>query len=280
MIILLYIIILFITLLLFFRQCNNKESFVHQPKYKASYSQKIPFIICTTHESDACSNNLNIIKALNPEYTIYFFDDLARIQFIQQYFAKNVLNAYLKLIPGAFKADLFRYCFLFHHGGVYIDINKKLVNPLREIIYPQATMGLVLNSNHDLGETPKIINGFIYIVPQHKLMKKCIDQCVANIESNYYGDSFLSVTGPYMFGGIFKQIYGTTLFYLSYGLHLIDDMVLHVMKFNENNYIIDVLANKKVLSFTERHDCKLEFSILPYTEMWSKKKIYVSDLEK
>jgi hypothetical protein len=223
---------------------------------------------------------LNIIKALNPEYTIYFFDDLARIQFIQQYFAKNVLNAYLKLIPGAFKADLFRYCFLFHHGGVYIDINKKLVNPLREIIYPQATMGLVLNSNHDLGETPKIINGFIYIVPQHKLMKKCIDQCVANIESNYYGDSFLSVTGPYMFGGIFKQIYGTTLFYLSYGLHLIDDMVLHVMKFNENNYIIDVLANKKVLSFTERHDCKLEFSILPYTEMWSKKKIYVSDLEK
>jgi mannosyltransferase OCH1-like enzyme len=268
----LVICILFIIIVLYIYL--KPEYFTRNLIYKAKYTQKIPFIICATHENLACQNHLESIKTLNPEYTFYFFDEKARIQYIQDYFSSKVLDAYLKLIPGAFKADLFRYCFLFHHGGVYMDLNKKLVISLREIVFSKASLGLVLNSNHQLSENPKIINGFIYIVPQHRLMKECIDQCVSNIENNFYGDSHLSVTGPYMFGQVFSRIFNKSLFSLGYGLHFHEETVIHVMKYIENDQILDVLTGKKVVSFPERHSCKTTFPIQQYTTLWQQKKIY------
>lgn len=267
-----YIVIIVFTLKIYLARRHE-----HFNNYKAKYIQKIPFIICVTHEEVACENNLNVIKKLNPEYKVFFFDNSSRIKFIKQYFNTRVFNAYQKLIPGAYKADLFRYCFLFHQGGVYMDINKKLVIPLREIINPKASMGLVLNSNHKIGEPPKIINGFIYIVPQHNLMKQCIEQCVTNIENNFYGNSSLSVTGPYMFGSVFYRIYNTSLFSLGYGLHFHDDTLIHVMKYIENEEIIDSVTGKKVISFTERQDCKTSFTIQSYGYLWSHQKIYVNE---
>ena len=43
-------------------------------------------------------------------------------------------EAYDALIPGAFKADLFRYCVLFIYGGVYADIDVMLTSKLEMAI--------------------------------------------------------------------------------------------------------------------------------------------------
>jgi len=45
-----------------------------------------------------------------------------------------VKEAYDALIPGAFKADLFRYCVLFIYGGVYADIDVMLTSKLEMAI--------------------------------------------------------------------------------------------------------------------------------------------------
>jgi hypothetical protein len=105
-------------------------------------------------------------------------------------------------------------------------------------------------------------------------MKECINQCVMNIENNYYGDSFLSVTGPYLFGKVFERLFNTSLFSQGYGLHFHEDMVIHVMKYIENNEIKDVLTGKKIISFPERYDDKVSFPIQQYTELWKQRKIY------
>lgn len=46
------------------------------------------------------------------------------------HFPSEVLEAFDILIPGAFKADLFRYCVLFIYGGVYADVDMLLKTKL------------------------------------------------------------------------------------------------------------------------------------------------------
>ena len=114
------------------------------------YTQKIPKTIIQTDES----NNLCLLKynsvmsliELNPEYEYIFFDRIARRKFIRKHFTTEILEAYDTLVPGAFRADLFRYCYLYLHGGCYFDCKMILKHPLRNFIL--ASDSLVLLNDH------------------------------------------------------------------------------------------------------------------------------------
>ena len=58
-------------------------------------------------------SNIEKMKELNPEFDHYLFDDDDCLQFIQQHFTQDVVNAFQSLVPGAYKADLWRYCVLY-----------------------------------------------------------------------------------------------------------------------------------------------------------------------
>ena len=73
------------------------------------------------------------IKRMNPRFTHYLFDDSDCERFIATHFKADVLNAFRSLIPGAYKADLWRYCVLFINGGIYLDIKYKPINNFRFI---------------------------------------------------------------------------------------------------------------------------------------------------
>ena len=69
-------------------------------------------------------------KDKNPGWDYKFFSDEDCLEFIENNFAKDTVNAYNKIKPGAGKADLFRYCYLLVKGGVYTDIDNICVKPL------------------------------------------------------------------------------------------------------------------------------------------------------
>ena len=58
---------------------------------------------------------------LNPEYSYVFYNNDDCIQFIKDNFDESVMIAYNHLRPNAYKADLFRYCYMYIHGGCYFD---------------------------------------------------------------------------------------------------------------------------------------------------------------
>ncbi len=62
------------------------------------------------------------------EYRFYNDDEAA--EFISMHFPPEVRQAYDDLLPGAFKADLFRYCVLFIYGGIYADVDVMLTSKL------------------------------------------------------------------------------------------------------------------------------------------------------
>jgi len=179
-------------------------------KYNPKKSLKIPnTIICTNQFNIAdkpLMDNINHNININPDYDFLFFNDDDCSHFLKTYFPKEVLKAFHSLVPGAFRSDLFRYCYLYINGGVYIDINKKFIIPLNEIIRFNDEIVLV-QDRYDIG----IYQAFIAIIPNHILMKNAIDQCIINIKNKRNDLEILEITGPILLQKEFIKLYGYTL---------------------------------------------------------------------
>lgn len=92
------------------------------PARVKSNNSKIPKVIYQTFETPLIPQSLhNAIHAWlirNPEYEVRYYSDRDRREYIKKYFDAPVLTAYDKLIPGAYRADLWRYCVIYNEGGV------------------------------------------------------------------------------------------------------------------------------------------------------------------
>jgi len=135
----------------------------------------------------------NAIKKLtkcNPEFSYKLFDDNDCREFIKRHFRADVLHAYNSLIPGAYKADLWRYCVLFIHGGIYLDIKYAPLNGFKFINLCKSEH-FVLDSDE-----AGIYNALIVALPGNKILFSAIRKIVENVKNKYYGESFLSPTGP------------------------------------------------------------------------------------
>jgi hypothetical protein len=144
---------------------------------------------------------INKWKENNPNYEYIFHDAEQRLQFIQDNFKENVLNAYKKIIPGAYKCDLWRYCVLYIYGGFYADIDtlcmgklNSLTNENIEFIVP-----IDLNINPIEGEH-NLACGFIGSVPKSPILLDAIDRIVFNVENNIIPPSKLDFSGPGLLG--------------------------------------------------------------------------------
>ena len=145
------------------------------------------------------------LKNLNPEFEHFLFDDDDCIEFIRTHFDERVLNAFHRLIPGAFKADLWRYCVLYIHGGIYMDIKLKCVNNFKLINMVDKEYFVVDCLLHPYGDEPYkgVWNAFMIAKPQNEKLHRCIYQIVENVEQQNYGNGAYDITGPVLLGNSF-----------------------------------------------------------------------------
>jgi len=172
--------------------------------------QKIPRVIYQTFETyevpKGMYESINSWLNINPEYEHYFFNEEDRVDFIEKNFDSRVLNAYLKLIPGAFRADLWRCCILYIKGGVYIDSDMICLKNLSELI---SDIDTFITCRDDPMSSKFLANGFIASIPKHPFLKKQIDNIVDNVENlriRYY----LDISGPGLLGKSVNDICGRT----------------------------------------------------------------------
>jgi len=137
------------------------------------------------------------LKNKNPEFKHYLFDDNDCREFIKENFNSDVLYAYDNLIPGAYKADLWRYCVLYINGGIYMDIKLKCINGFRLI-------ELTKNNHYvkDRVAPLSIYNALIVCQKGSPFLWKAIYRVVFNVQHKIYGKSPLEPTGPVMLGKI------------------------------------------------------------------------------
>jgi len=201
------------------------------------------------------ADNLDFVQLSNAEFNVYLYDDKDCRILIQDYFESSVLEAYDNLIPGAYKADLWRLCALYIYGGIYMDMRYSIDNVnLNSLLYDEHFVGDLIDSGNG------IYNAFMVCKPGNKFLLDCISQILINVKSNYYGKNSLHPTGPMMM----KKVMDDN----GYKLNL--DMKL---KINPHR-IISYDGEVKVKSFDEYESERKSNKNKHYNKLWFEKKIY------
>ena len=174
---------------------------------KLEYSiQNIPKNIFQTGPTNIVKNiiHYNSIMSfidLNPDYSYYYYDNIDSRRFLRTYFDKSVNDSYDILVPGAYKADLLRYCLLYIYGGCYFDCKQILLKPLNNIIKKDDTLLLCKDFIED-----GILNAVILCEKNLDLMKIVINECCNNI-INRVKICPLSITGPrFLYNVLMKYV--------------------------------------------------------------------------
>ncbi len=182
-------------------QINQKLNI--QYPLKLYYNSIIPLnIFQTWHTKNLpplMKQSVNYIIKLNPAFKYQLFDDNDCYNFIKNNFDSSVLDAFNRLIPGAYKADLWRYCVLYKLGGIYIDIKYRPVKNFKLINLTEKEHW-VLDAD-GFG----IYNALMVCKPDNPILLKAIKQIVINVNTKYYGGDCLDPTGPKLLAKYFNQ---------------------------------------------------------------------------
>ncbi len=164
-------------------------------KLDVNYESKIPKVIFQTSEDNALKSiyHINALYSMiefNPEFEYKFFDNQDRREFIKKHYPERVLNAYDTLIPGSFKADLFKYAYLYIFGGCYMD-NKFLAR--------KSIRNIIKENNQVICQDPSYQTAYytavMYHEPGDKRFYECIDTIIHNISIKLMSFT-LEVSGP------------------------------------------------------------------------------------
>jgi len=175
---------------------SDDKSKISIPEEK---SRKIPKIIFQTMETtllpkEIYDSAIDVWRKLNPEHKYYYFDSLECRRFIKDNFDDYVYMAYDKLLPGAYKSDLWRYCILYKYGGCYADSRTVPYVPLSEILEENDHFCSPIDQSQ-FG----LWQGFLCSSPRHEYLKQAIDDCARIVLTGGYNGA-LGVSGPDLIG--------------------------------------------------------------------------------
>ncbi len=121
----------------------GKHIFITPPEYRRDPSRLIPRIVHQTWfeeiKVDKYPYTARMVESFRQSGWEYrFYTDDTAASFLSTHFPPEVRQVYDALLPGAFKADLFRYCVLLIHGGLYADVDILLASNLDVAIDPDV----------------------------------------------------------------------------------------------------------------------------------------------
>ncbi|MDA8292328.1 MAG: hypothetical protein M0Z33_11720 [Actinomycetota bacterium] len=134
-------------------------------------------------------------RLVGPERYRLWTLDAAR-QLLRDELDADVLRAFDRLRPYAYKADLARYCIVARLGGYYLDLAVSDV-----VLVDVASWDFVgFRDLNSAATSWKVATNYFYAPAGSVLMLDAIGQVVANCEREYYGVDAHYPTGPSVLG--------------------------------------------------------------------------------
>jgi hypothetical protein len=165
-------IILIIFVICIIYNCNSQiENFF-------SFKKEIPkTIISTYYKKEKIPNKVfKNIKQYAPNYKYFVYDDNQILKFLRDNYDDNLILTFNQL-KGAHKADLFRYCYLYKKGGIYLDIKTELIKKLDQVFNVKDTQFYtVLSGGRYKDKT--VYQGIIATLPNNPIFEKLINYMV------------------------------------------------------------------------------------------------------
>lgn len=183
----------------------------------------IPRLICMAASEEqlasaAIQASHRDLIARNPGWKHRVFTNAQQDQFVKDGFDAPVREAYAKINPcyRAAKADLFRYLFIYRHGGVYLDVKSTCQLPMDAILRESDSLLLGQWDNRlgaayacwglvpELWAVPggEYLNWFFAASPGNPLIRVAIEKIIEAINQYVPAPSMLGrrgilrVTGP------------------------------------------------------------------------------------
>jgi len=180
-------------------------------KLKKNYNSVIPLNLFLTWSlkelPTKMQEHIDKLKSLNSEFNIQIFDCEERREFIQKHFSEDILKAYDTLVPGAYKADLWRLCILYILGGIYVDIKYKCLNNFKFIALTEKEHfcldrdGFFVNGQPFWKEGQMgLYNAIIVSKPGNQILLNSINKISENVKNRDYSFNNLYPTGPGLLG--------------------------------------------------------------------------------
>lgn len=121
------------------------------------------------------------IKKYGKGYQHLIFDDNDCIRFLRTEYGTKVVDKFKNFKKGAHKSDLFRYCYLYKYGGVYLDIKTELIKNLNTTLRGDFTFTVL----SFLPKLPNIYQGVIATKPRNPLFLELIINMLSNDNPKY-----------------------------------------------------------------------------------------------
>mmetsp|Transcript_1235 Transcript_1235/g.2885 ORF Transcript_1235/g.2885 Transcript_1235/m.2885 type:complete len:744 (-) Transcript_1235:64-2295(-) len=169
----------------------SKQLTVTPPTYRKDSTRLVPRIVHQTWFEDVTKekypNMSRLIESWKRSGWEYrFYSDEAAAEYLSLHFPPEVREAYDSIIPGAFKADLFRYCALLIDGGVYADMDVLLETNLDAAVPGDVGfMTPVDEPGMSVGHRMCLWNGLIASAPGHPFLARVIENVVNNARNRF-----------------------------------------------------------------------------------------------
>eukprot|EP00976_Prorocentrum_cordatum_P034087 693256-Prorocentrum_minimum.AAC.36 len=185
----------------------------------------IPQWIHQTCKSKHLSNDTHTVCHTwiqkHPDFRYTLYDDHDITRFLNRYFNARVCNTFARIVNGSLKADFFRYCVLYVHGGVYVDIDISCVVPLTSAgIVDFDTDELVTASDYQERDTQPpnrdyrrdtVYQAFLCAKPHHPFMQYMINYMCHVMSHDLYRYDIFRIGGPQAFADRFDEYTQNTL---------------------------------------------------------------------
>lgn len=149
-------------------------------------------------------------KTLNPEYSIYLYDNKMCYTFLKREFGEKHAKVFDFIKDGPIKADFWRLCVLYKMGGVYSDIDNVPKKPLSEVIRLEAHF--VVPTSYWLRMGFRFNPNFIMCYQKDEIIKKCIEWYINKYDKKhiyqYWGWSIMKCFNDTIFFPSYKRISG------------------------------------------------------------------------
>jgi mannosyltransferase OCH1-like enzyme len=130
--------------------------------------------------------------SLNPGYEYHLITEESEMNaFVNQCYPGEIANAYNRLNILVAKVDFWRYLMLYKNGGVYLDMDSAILQPLDDLIQPDDSAIITAEGNPFF-----FVQWALIYSAGHLILKQTIDFIVQNIQTNAHPNNIHKTTGP------------------------------------------------------------------------------------
>lgn len=174
----------------------------------------IPLNIIQTYKTHlvhpAVYQNVQHIINMNLDCNYYLITDAAGESLIQEHFDARTLAAFRTLKNGSAKGDFIRYVALYVYGGLYLDMDAAMCQPLHTMLTPDTEY--VLFYYHNIVMMTQWV---ILIQERHELMRRMVNEMVKRIENKE--GSIIQATGPKLYSDVtYAYLNGEEVYHVQY----------------------------------------------------------------